>query len=312
MDRIICIVGPTASGKTGLSVALAKALDAEIISCDSMQIYRGMDIGTAKVMPDEMNGVIHHMIDIADPREEFSVSRFVEMADRCLQDILSRGKYAVIVGGTGLYIDSLIAGRSFAPSPSTGKRQELEALAAREGIEAVIRMLEPVDPESARRLHPSDQKRIIRAMEVWLETGKSITQHNEETKKIPPKYRPIWLGLDFNRREDLYDRINLRVDLMMKAGLMEEIRRVLAQGLPERATALQAIGYKEALACLRGEMTEDEAADQIRLASRHYAKRQLTWFRKNPAVHWIFRDAGMTGKEVFSRALQIVSEFDKG
>ena len=312
MDRIICIVGPTASGKTSLSVELAKALDGEVISCDSMQIYRGMDIGTAKVTPEEMAGVRHHMIDIADPREEFSVSRFVEMADHCLQDVLRRGKYAILTGGTGLYIDSLVAGRSFAPYPSTGKRQELEELARQEGIEAVLRLLEPVDPESARRLHPSDHKRIIRAMEVWLETGKTITQHNEETKKIPPKYRPIWLGLDFNRREDLYDRINLRVDRMMEAGLMEEIRWLLAEGLPTRATALQAIGYKEALACMQGEMTPAEAADQIRLASRHYAKRQLTWFRKNQEVHWIFRDADTASSEVFSRALQIVSEFDKG
>lgn len=310
MDRIICIVGPTASGKTGLSVRLAQALGGEVISCDSMQIYRGMDIGTAKVTPTEQAGIPHHMVDIADPREAFSVSRFVTLADACVQEILQRGKFAILTGGTGLYIDSLVAGRSFAPFPNTGKRQELESLAQREGIDAVRRILEQHDPESARRLHPSDQKRIIRAAEVFLETGKTITQHNLETQRLPPKYHPLWLGLDFVRREDLYDRINVRVDGMLQAGLAEEIRQLLAQGLPTGATALQAIGYKEALSALQGQISMEEAADRIRQASRNYAKRQLTWFRKNKAVHWILRENAWTEAEVFSRALQIISDFD--
>ena len=178
---IICVVGPTASGKTKLSIELAKRYDGEVLSCDSMQIYRGMTIGTAKPTPEEMDGVPHHMIDVADPGEAFSVSRYVELADPILQDILARGKTCVIVGGTGLYVDSLIAGRSFTPFPETGKRQELEALAADKGIDAVLDILRRHDPDSAQRLHPSDQRRIIRAAEVWLETGKTITQHNRET-----------------------------------------------------------------------------------------------------------------------------------
>ena len=189
--QILCVVGPTASGKTKLSIELAKQYNGEVLSCDSMQIYRGMTIGTAKPTAEEMDGVPHHMIDVADPGEAFSVSRYVEMADPIVQDILARGKTCVIVGGTGLYVDSLIAGRSFAPFPETGKRQELEALAADKGIDAVLDILRRHDPDSAARLHPSDRRRIIRAAEVWLETGKTITQHNRETQAVPPKYTPL-------------------------------------------------------------------------------------------------------------------------
>jgi len=288
MNNILCVVGPTASGKTKLSIELAKRYDGEVLSCDSMQIYRGMTIGTAKPTPEEMDGVPHHMIDVADPGEAFSVSRYVELADPILQDILARGKTCVIVGGTGLYVDSLIAGRSFAPFPETGKRQELERLAAEQGIDAVLDILRRHDPDSAQRLHPSDQRRIIRAAEVWLETGKTITQHNRETQAVPPKYTPLWLGLDFTDRAELYARIDKRVDLMMQGGLIEEIQSLLNNGTPPTATALQAIGYKEPMAALRGEMTMAEAVDKIKQESRRYAKRQLTWFRRNKDIHWIF------------------------
>ena len=310
MDRIVCVVGPTASGKTSLSVRLAKALQGEVVSCDSMQIYRGMDIGTAKVTPAEQGGIVHHMIDVADPQEDFSVSRFVQMADQALSDILARGRWAILTGGTGLYIDSLIAGRSFAPFPTSGKRQQLEELAQREGIEAVIAMLQKFDPESAQRLHPSDHKRIIRAVEVYLETGKTITWHNAQTRALPAKYHPIWIGLDFTERADLYRRIDLRTEQMMQAGLLEEVRTLLAQGIPERATALQAIGYKEALDALHGQISPQEAAERIAKASRNYAKRQLTWFRRNHDIHWIYQPAQPDGAEVFSQALQIISSFD--
>ena len=285
---IICVVGPTASGKTRLSIELAKQYNGEVLSCDSMQIYRGMTIGTAKPTPEEMQGIPHHMIDVADPGEVFSVGRYVEQADPIVQDILSRGKTCVIVGGTGLYVDSLIAGRTFAPFPETGKRQELEVLAAQQGIEAVLSILRECDPDSAARLHPSDQRRIIRAAEVWMETGKTITQHNLETQAIPPKYDPIWIGLDFADRAELYARIDRRVDVMMQQGLVEEIRGLLEAGTPPTATSLQAIGYKEPMAALRGECTMDEAVEKIKQESRRYAKRQLTWFRRNKAIHWIF------------------------
>ena len=286
--QIICVVGPTASGKTKLSIELAKRYDGEVLSCDSMQIYRGMTIGTAKPTPEEMEGIPHHMIDVADPGEAFSVGRYVEMADPILQDILARGKTCVIVGGTGLYVDSLIAGRSFAPFPETGKRQELEALAEARGIDAVLDILREHDPDSAARLHPSDRRRIIRAAEVWLETGKTITRHNLETQAIPPKYSPLWLGLDFTDRAELYARIDRRVDLMLEQGLIEEIRGLLDAGTPPTATSLQAIGYKEPMAALRGEMTMAEASEKIKQESRRYAKRQLTWFRRNKDIHWIF------------------------
>ena len=215
MKNIICIAGPTASGKTALSIALAKELDAEIISCDSMQVYRYMDIGTAKPSLEEREGIPHYMLDVADPNEPFSVSRYCQMAAPILEDITARGKTAIVVGGTGLYMDALIRGNAFAPYPATGRREELEAIAAKEGIEKVIEMLRLVDPESANRLHPSDQKRIIRAMEVYLETGKSITQHNLETQAIPPRFDATWFALQDENRQDLYDRIDSRVDKML-------------------------------------------------------------------------------------------------
>ena len=305
--QILCVVGPTASGKTKLSIELAKRYDGEVLSCDSMQIYRGMTIGTAKPTPEEMDGVPHHMIDVADPGEAFSVSRYVEMADPILQDILARGKTCVIVGGTGLYVDSLIAGRSFAPFPETGKRQELEALAADKGIDAVLDILRRHDPDSAARLHPSDRRRIIRAAEVWLETGKTITQHNRETQAVPPTYTPLWLGLDFTDRAELYARIDRRVDLMMAGGLIEEIQSLLHNGTPPTATALQAIGYKEPMAALRGEMTMAEVVDKIKQESRRYAKRQLTWFRRNKDIHWIFNKEPVSFDAVWQQAETFVT-----
>ena len=285
--NMICICGPTASGKTGLAVALAKRLDGEVVSCDSMQIYRGMDIGTAKPTLEEMQGIPHHLLDVASPSEDFSVSRYVELADKAVQDIFSRGKTVIVAGGTGLYMDSLIQGRAFAPFPETGKRAALEREAEQQGIEALLERLEQVDPEAAKRLHPSDKKRIIRALEVYEETGKTITQHNEETRLLPPKYRPVWLGLSFEPRQLLYDRIDLRVDQMIGQGLVEEVRRLLESGISPRATAMQAIGYKEIAAALRGECDLDTAVEQIKLGSRRYAKRQLTWFRRNPAIRWL-------------------------
>ena len=286
MNNLICIAGPTASGKTALSIALAQELDAEIVSCDSMQVYRRMDIGTAKPSMEERAGIVHHMLDVANPEEDFSVSRYCAMADPIVEDILARGKTAIIVGGTGLYMDSLIRGNAFAPYPSTGRREELEAIAREKGIGAVIDMLRAVDPESAAKLHPSDQKRIIRAMEVYLETGETITEHNRRTQEIPDKYAPTWFALEDEARADLYARIDRRVEIMLEMGLMQEIEDLLTSGIPEKCTAMQAIGYKEFVDARAGRCTLEEAVALVQQSSRRYGKRQLTWFRRNENMHY--------------------------
>ena len=309
MNNIICIAGPTASGKTALAVALAKELNGEVVSCDSMQVYKRMDIGTAKPTWAEMEGIPHHMIDVAEPWEDFSVGRYCEMAAPIVDDIISRGKTAIIAGGTGLYMDSLIRGSAFAPFPSTGVRERLEAQADAEGMEAMLSRLRAVDPDSAARLHLSDRKRIIRALEVFLETGETITAHNRKTQAVPPRYTPLWLGLDFSERGELYRRIDLRVGKMLEMGLIEEIQSLLDSGIPEKATAMQAIGYKEFVDALDGRCTIEEAADQVRQSSRRYAKRQLTWFRRNQRMHWIIRKD--SGGEILETARRIVSDCDK-
>ena len=310
MKKIICIAGPTASGKTALSIALARELDGEVVSCDSMQIYKYMDIGTAKPTVAERQGIAHHMLDVAEPWEDFSVSRYCEMATPIVEDIISRGKTAIIAGGTGLYMDSLIKGNAFAPFPATGVREKLEARADAEGMETLLAELGAVDPDSAARLHLADRKRIIRALEVYYETGQTITAHNLRTQAIPPRFNPLWFGLEDEDRADLYKRIDERVGIMLEQGLVEEIQSLLARGIPAKSTAMQAIGYKEFLDALEGKCTVEEAADQVRASSRKYAKRQLTWFRRNPNMHWLRRKPGMTTGEILSRARQILEESD--
>ena len=310
MNNIICIAGPTASGKTALAVELAKELNGEVVSCDSMQVYKRMDIGTAKPTKEEMQGIVHHMIDVAEPDEDFSVSRYCAMASPIVDDILARGKTAIIAGGTGLYMDSLIRGNDFAPFPATGVREQLEAQADDIGMEAMLARLREIDPESAARLHLSDRKRIIRALEVYLETGETITEHNRKTQAIPPKYTPLRLGLDFADRAELYRRIDLRVDLMLEMGLVSEIQGLLASGIPAKATAMQAIGYKEFVAALNGEETIAQAAEEVKKSSRHYAKRQLTWFRRNQAMHWLIRQENQGAEEILTAARQIIYDFD--
>ena len=310
MNNIICIAGPPASGKTALAVELAKELNGEVVSCDSMQVYRRMDIGTAKPTIDEMQGIPHHMIDVAEPDEDFSVSRYCNLAAPIVEDIVSRGKTAVIAGGTGLYMDSLIQGNDFAPFPSTGVREKLEQEARAQGIQVLYDRLAAIDPEAAGRLHLSDQKRIIRALEVYLETGETITEHNRKTQLLPPRFSPIWLGLDFENRAELYERIDRRVGIMLEQGLIGEIQSLLSSGIPEKCTAMQAIGYKEFVAALNGECTLEEAADQVRQSSRRYAKRQLTWFRRNKSIHWLTRKPGQDGGEILTQARQLLQEND--
>lgn len=310
MNNIICIAGPTASGKTALAVELAKLTNGEVVSCDSMQIYKRMDIGTAKPTAEEMQGIPHHMIDILEPDQDFSVSRYCEMATPIVDDIIARGKTAVIAGGTGLYMDSLIKGNDFAPFPATGHRERLEQALAETGLEPLLIQLRQIDPEAADRSQ-GNPRRILRALEVYLETGETITAHNLRTQAIPPRYEPLWLGLDFEDRAELYRRIDLRVDMMLQQGLVQEIQDLLATGISAKATAMQAIGYKEFVNALTGHSSIEAAADEVKKGSRHYAKRQLTWFRRNSKMHWLIRKTDMGSDEILAQAEQVLRKFDK-
>lgn len=283
--RVVCVVGPTASGKTRMGVALAQLLDGEVVSVDSMQIYRRMDIGTAKPTPEEMEGVPHHMIDVAEPEENWSAARYVELATQCVEDIFRRGKRPILVGGTGLYMDALVSGRGFAVQ-STGWRQKLQALVAAEGMTSLREKLREVDPAAYERIQPADEKRTIRALEVWYETGKTITQHNLETQRQPPRYQAVTIGLNFQERPWLWRRIDQRVDEMMALGLAEEVKALLDSGIPRDCTAMQAIGYKELAAAVTGQGDLATAVAEVKLRTRQYAKRQLTWFRRDPQTHW--------------------------
>lgn len=299
--NVLVICGPTASGKTALAVALAQRFDGEVVSADSMQVYRGMDIGTAKPTPQEMGGIVHHMLDVAQPEEAFSVARYVSMAVPIVDDILARGKLPIIAGGTGLYVDHLIAGRQFAPFPQhSGLREALQQRVRAEGLPALRCELAQVDPEAAQRLHPNDEKRIIRALEVYHSTGKTISQHNRESAALPNRYTPLTLALNYRERPWLWARIDQRVDEMMARGLEGEVRGLLDSGVPLSATSMQAIGYKEMAAALLEGRPVQEGAEEIKLRSRQYAKRQLTWFRRNAQAHWLLWEE----RPDFSSALQ--------
>lgn len=285
--NILVICGPTASGKTALAAALGRRFGGEVVSADSMQVYRRMDIGTAKPTCEETLGVPHHMIDVADPEENYSVARYVADAVPVVDDILARGKLPIVAGGTGLYIDHLIAGRQFAPfEADSGLRERLQARVRAEGLPALRDELERVDPEAAARIHPNDEKRTVRALEVWMSTGKTITQFDAESRALPDRYAPLTIALNFMERPCLWERIGRRVDEMMERGLEGEVRDLLASGVPHGCTAMQAIGYKELAAAILEGRPILEGVEEVKLRSRQYAKRQLTWFRRNKAAHW--------------------------
>jgi tRNA dimethylallyltransferase len=283
--QVICVVGPTASGKTALGVWLAQQYQGEVVSCDSMQVYRRMDIGTAKPTKEEMEGIPHHMIDVADPEEEFSAERYRRQAVPIVEDILARGKLPIIVGGTGLYLDALLNGHDFAIK-STGWREKLQAKFDAEGIRPLWEALQEIDPEAAIRISPNDTKRVIRALEVWYETGETISAHNAATRLLPPRFTALKLGLNFEERADLWARIDRRVDEMAQQGLVEEVRALMADGVSRSSTAMQAIGYKELAAALERDGDISAALEEIKLRSRQYAKRQLTWFRRDRSIAW--------------------------
>lgn len=291
-NRLICICGPTASGKTALSVALAQQLHTEIISADSMQIYRGMDIGTAKPTMQERQGVPHHLLDVCAPGETFSVARYVELADAAAQDILSRGMVPVIAGGTGLYMDALIECSTFSGDETDLTiREKYQRMAAEQGNEAVHACLAAVDPEGAERLHPNNLKRVIRALEVYEQTGMTIDAFNRLHKRPAPKYQALKIAVCPAERQTLYDRIDRRVDQMLEDGLLDETRRLLDAGALA-GTAAQAIGYKELLGYLLEGQPLDECVALLKQRSRNYAKRQLTWLKRDDNIHWIYYNKG--------------------
>ncbi len=288
-DRVVCVVGPTGCGKTKMGVLLAKAFNGEVVSCDSMQLYRGMVIGTAAPTEDEMDGVPHHMVGTVDPNENYSVACYARDAAQCADGILARGKLPVIVGGTGLYLDALLKGHGFADGQKdSALRTQLEARMEAEGEAVLLAELAAVDPETAARLSPADHKRIIRALEVYRETGKTMTQHNLESQAVPMRYEPVYLGFAYEDREEMKRVIDLRVDLMVRSGLFDEVRSLLDSGVSRSSTAFAAIGYKEALAWLDGRSSREDAIAEIKLRSRQYAKRQLTWLRRNKDIHWYY------------------------
>lgn len=287
--KIAAIVGPTASGKTALSIELAERFGGEIISCDSMQIYREMDIGTAKPDMAERRGIPHHMIDICEPTEKFSCSDYAEKATACIYDIVSRGKLPIFCGGTGLYLDSVIRGvRDDGAASDPAFRDAMQRFADENGADALHSRLASVDPEAAETIHPNNTRRVIRALEVYHTTGKTKTQLDKESREKNPLFDALIIGLNYENRDILYSRIDKRVDLMLQNGLLKEAKELYSKGLlSPTTTAGQAIGYKELLPFLEGSISIEEAADQLKLDTRHYAKRQMTWFMAKKDINWI-------------------------
>ncbi|MDU1414469.1 MAG: tRNA (adenosine(37)-N6)-dimethylallyltransferase MiaA [Clostridium sp.] len=298
MKDLFILAGPTGIGKTNISIKIAKELNGEIISADSMQIYEDMDIGSAKVKKEEMEGIRHHLIDFLSPNETFSVAQFSELAKEKIDIIDSENKLPMLVGGTGLYINSLIYNYSFAASNKDEEyRKYLEAIAEEKGVNYVHEMLKDVDMDSYNRLYPNDLKRVIRALEVYKVTGVpiSVAMKDDDIYDIPYKVYYYVLNMD---RSKLYERINKRVDLMMEAGLLDEVKNLSKSGLTREMQSMKGIGYKELLEYLDGEVSLDKAVENIKQFSRNYAKRQLTWFRKDPRVIWIDKDNFNNDEEV--------------
>lgn len=287
--NLVILTGPTAVGKTELSIELARQIGGEIISADSMQVYKYMDIGSAKIMPQEMGGVVHHLIDVLDPREEFDVYRFLQMAKAKMQEIYDRGHVPVIVGGTGFYIQAVLYDIDFTQSEEdSGLRRQLEELAASQGAHALHEMLREVDPQAAEDIHENNVKRVIRAIEYFRQTGEKISEHNKEQRAKESPYNFCYFVLNDDRAK-LYERIDQRVDRMLEAGLVEEVRSLLEMGCKRESTAMQGLGYKEIIDYLQGNIDLERAVYLIKRDTRHFAKRQLTWFKRERDVIWVPR-----------------------
>ena len=301
---VVVVLGPTASGKTSLGIEIAEKFDGEIVSADSMQIYENMDIATAKPTADELSRVRHHLIGFVPVGEKFSVAKYKEKATQVIDDILSRGKLPVVVGGTGFYIDTLVKNTEFLDCEESDIREKLEARCEENGIETLYNELKDIDPKTADRLHINDNKRIIRALEVYYSTGKTISEQDEASHLNESKYRWCLIGLKAQDRQYLYDRINLRVDKMLEEGLIEETENFFESEVS--STAAQAIGYKELKPYIDSLVTLEEAVEKLKMESRRYAKRQLTWFRRNTDIHWLDIDT-LTSEELIGKACEIIS-----
>jgi len=309
MNHVIVIVGPTASGKTNLSIELAKSLNCEIISADSMQIYKYMDIGTAKPASEEMQGIRHYLIDEVLPDEEFNVVRFKELADKYIEEIFSKGKLPIIVGGTGLYISSLIDNINFSESECDWElREALKKDAEEYGPLYLHNKLKLVDEKAADSIHPNNVKRVIRALEVYYHTQKPISYHNEMSRNEPSKYNFILIGLTMERQL-LYDRINKRVDIMIQNGLVEEVKNLINLGFADSLISMQGIGYKEILSYLNKETTLEEAVEAIKQGTRRYAKRQITWFKRIKEINWFRTDNYGNTHNIVEDVLSLVNSY---
>lgn len=305
---LIVLTGPTAVGKTALSIGLAKTVGGEIISADSMQVYKGMDIGTAKIMPEEMQGVKHYLVDELEPDEEFNVVVFQRLCKRYMEQIYAKGKIPIIVGGTGFYIQSILNDIDFTENEAdTSYRQMLEERAKTQGVQSLHEELSCVDEKAAEQIHPNNVKRVIRALEYYHQTGEKISEHNESQRQKTSPYDFIYYVLRLPR-EILYDRINRRVDLMREQGLEAEVRRLREQGCTRDMVSMQGLGYKEILAALDGECTMDEAFEKIKLETRHFAKRQFTWFRRERDVTWLDKDQFADEQELLTHCVQEIRQ----
>ena len=304
--KVAAVVGATASGKTALAVSLAKRLDGEVISADSMQIYRGLAIATAKPDEAEMQGIPHHLIDFVPLNREFSVAEYCALAHEAIADIAARGRLPIVCGGTGLYVDSLLDNIIFADIPQDAAlREKLNAEFDETGGEALLQRLREIDPETAAKLHSADKKRIVRGLEVYALSGTTLSEFNRRSRACPDRYRSCVIGIGYRDRQALYDRINRRVDLMLEAGLLDEVRAFYAEN--PVGTAVQAIGCKELLPYLRGEQTLDEAVENLKRETRRFAKRQLTWFRRNDKIVWIYADECGSYDELVRRAAEEIA-----